>query len=131
MVLGRALTQEEFKYKQVIVVRSDLKMSKGKLAVQVAHASVTCVVEAVKRGGEWEEWLWKWVAEGQKKVVVKVGSLEELRRIYEKALRENMPSSFIVDAGKTELEPGTPTCVGIGPAPASRVDKITGMLSLL
>ncbi len=120
----------DYAYKQVIVVRKDIVMSKGKLAVQVAHASVSSVLEAVKRGGRVEEWVWAWYEEGQKKVIVKVKDLKELGRVFEEAVRRGLPCAFIRDAGKTELEPGTPTAVGIGPAPEELIDEITGELPL-
>ncbi len=122
----------ENEYKQVIVVRNDLRLSKGKLAVQVAHASATCIIKIIKaKDKTWEEWLWSWIEEGQKKVVVKVKDLDELKNVLVEAERLGLPTSFIIDAGKTEIPSGTPTCVGIGPAPANIIDKITGKLPIL
>jgi PTH2 family peptidyl-tRNA hydrolase len=118
-------------YKQVIVVRTDIKMSTGKLAAQVAHASVTCVINMIRKEGKFKKWVEEWEKEGQKKIVLQVLSLNELLSIYEKALNKGLPSCLIRDAGLTELEPGTITCVGIGPAPEELVDEITGQLKLL
>jgi PTH2 family peptidyl-tRNA hydrolase len=118
--------------KQVIVVRADLKMSRGKLAAQAAHAAVEAVVRILQSGvREWREWLDRWLREGQKKVVVKVESEEELLQVYREALQLGLPAALVEDAGRTELPPGTRTVVGIGPAPASIVDKVTGRLKLL
>jgi len=111
--------------KQVIVVRSDLKMGKGKLAAQVAHASIASFLKAnflVKR---------KWLKEGMKKIVLKVNSEKELLEIYEKAKNAKLPCEIIRDAGHTQLEPGTITALGIGPAEDEKIDKITGNLKLL
>ncbi len=115
-------------YKQVIVVRTDLKMSKGKLAAQVAHAAVSCVLKALEQR---REWVMEWLKQGQKKVVLKVDNLDDLLKIYDQAKAQGLPVAIIEDAGRTQLEPGTITCVGIGPAPASKIDKITGRLKLL
>ncbi len=117
---------EEFK--QAIVVRTDIKMGKGKLAAQVAHASCEAVFECLRKKPTWVE---VWRAQGQKKVVLKVFNEGELRDIYMKAKSLNLPSSIISDAGRTQLEPGTLTAVGIGPAPSGEVDKVTGSLKLL
>ena len=118
----------EFKYKLAVAVRRDIKMGKGKIAVQVGHASVTASEETRKRRPEW----WRaWYDEGQRKVVVKVKSesdLDALRRVAEEL---GLVASVIHDSGLTQVEPGTVTCVGIGPAPAQLVDKVTGKLPLL
>lgn len=114
--------------KQVIVVRQDLEMGKGKLAVQVAHAAVEGYIKASKYKPEWVK---EWLKQGQKKVVVKVGSLEELLNIFNEARKHNLPTSIIKDAGKTQLKPGTITCIVLGPAPSRILDKITGKLKLL
>jgi len=112
-------------YKQVIVVRSDLKLSKGKLAVQVAHASLGAYKKAHAMSRvEWEN-------QGAKKVVVKVENDRELLRAFNIAKELHLPATLIKDAGRTELEPGTMTAVAIGPAQESEIDKITGKLKLL
>jgi PTH2 family peptidyl-tRNA hydrolase len=118
----------EFRFKQVIVFRSDLKLSRGKLAAQAGHAAVSAAEKARKRHLEW----WKaWIDEGQCKIAVKVKSEKELVALEKQADELGLPSALIVDRGLTEVPPGTVTCLGIGPAPAEEVDKITGMLPLL
>ncbi|MCL7391823.1 MAG: peptidyl-tRNA hydrolase Pth2 [Thaumarchaeota archaeon] len=117
-----------FKFKQAIVVRNDLKMSTGKIAVQVAHASLSSAEECRKINIEWYN---KWIDEGQKKVVLKVPNLQELLKLYDKAKMMKLPVAIIEDAGLTELEPGTVTALGIGPAPSEEIDKVTGNLPLL
>jgi len=119
--------KEVFKHKQVIVVREDLKMSPGKLAVQVAHGSVAA---AERARNERREWFRAWLAEGQKKVVVKAGE-DELHELRDQALELGIPSELIQDAGLTELPPGTTTVLAIGPAPNELVDRITRNLPLL
>jgi PTH2 family peptidyl-tRNA hydrolase len=124
----KRVQSESFEYKQVIVVRMDLKMSRGKIAVQVAHAAVSAAEEARKHSlVSWRGWLW----EGQKKVAVKVSSEEELLALRDKAIKAGLPVHQIRDRGLTELPPGTTTALGIGPARTETVDKITGDLPLL
>jgi len=111
--------------KQVIVVRKDIQMRKGKLAAQVAHASVESVV--VMGIANVKEWL----NEGMTKIVVGCDSEDELFQLYNKA-RENGVSAFIIqDAGRTEFKEPTYTCVAIGPDEDNNVDHITGDLKLL
>ncbi len=118
-------------YKQAIILRRDIEMGKGKAAAQAAHASVEAVITIVKSNRrEWKEWLEKWLAEGQIKVVLRAESEEELLKIYVEALEAGLPTSIIRDAGKTQLPPGTLTAIAVGPAPSETIDKITGHLKL-
>ena len=122
------MKDSEFKYKLVVVVRRDLKLSPGKLAVQVAHAAVSCAITARK---EKRTWFKEWLREGQKKVVVKVPSKEDLFLLKDRAEMTGLTTNIIQDAGLTEIPPGTVTCMGIGPCPSAEVDRITGSLPLL
>jgi len=118
----------EFKYKQVIAMRSDLKMGKGKIAAQAGHAAVSAAEEARKY---FQKWLRAWLDEGQCKIAVKVKSEEGLLSLEEAARKSGLPYALISDRGLTQLQPGTITCLAIGPAPSREVDKITGKLALL
>lgn len=113
--------------KQAIVVRADLGMGKGKIAAQSSHASLSayniCRSRDPKAAQAWEE-------EGQKKVVLKVAGEQELLELYEKMKRE-IPCALIRDAGHTQLEPGTATCFGAGPADEAKINKYAGHLKLL
>ncbi len=122
------MNERVFQYKQVIAVRTDLGMSKGKTAVQVAHGAVT----AAELARVTQQDVWKaWFSEGQKKVAVRVQSAEELLEIRRLAAVNGIPSALIQDAGMTELPPGTMTVVAIGPARSELIDKVTGHLKLL
>ncbi len=112
-------------YKQVIVVRKDLKMSKGKMAAQVSHAAVDSALKSNARKRR------AWMKEGQKKVVLYASDEKELLKIAEKCKKLNINFSAIVDAGLTELIPGTLTCVGIGPDKEEIINKVTGSLPLV
>lgn len=110
--------------KQVIVIRKDLEMGKGKLATEVAHASVGAVRKTDEKiVNEWEGFA--------KKIVLKVDNLKELQAIYKKAKSAKLPCFLVKDAGLTQLKPGTITALGIGPAEEKKIDKITGKLKLL
>ncbi len=103
-------------------------MSKGKVAAQAGHAAVSAAEEARKGYSSW----WKaWLKEGQCKIAVKVDGEHELLELERKANELGLPHALIYDRGLTELPPNTLTCLGIGPAPSEKVDKITGKLALL
>ena len=113
--------------KQVIAVRTDLDMGKGKIAAQVGHACVLAAENVRKSHPDWfDEW---WT--GQEKIVVKVENLKELEEVKKHAIDLAVPWSEVTDAGHTQIAPGTTTCISLGPAPEDLVDKITGDLKLL
>lgn len=107
-----------------IVVRRDIRMGKGKIAAQVAHAAVECSMKRTKKRE-------MWIEEGQKKVVVWVRSEEELTSLMNKARSIKVDTCPIRDAGKTQLDPDTLTCAAFGPDEDSVIDSLTGHLKLL
>jgi len=115
-------------YKQVILIRTDLKMGTGKKCAQSCHASLSSSdLVRIKNKDVWK----KWKNTGQKKVVLKISGMEELNEIVSN-LEKNEISFFLVrDAGLTQLTPGTTTALGIGPALSKTLDKVTGDLKLL
>jgi len=113
--------------KQVIIVRKDLKMGSGKVAAQVAHA---VILSSEKARNKNIEWFTGWFNLGQPKIILKVNSIEELEKINKLGQFNNLPTAIVRDAGLTQLESGTATCVGIGPAPNYLIDRITGGLKL-
>lgn len=115
----------DFKYKQALVTRKDLNLSRGKLAVQLAHASVQAAEKAEVETKE------KWLSENAKKVALVVKNERKLTDLFERAKEMGIPAALIKDAGLTEVEPGTITAVGIGPDKSENVSKLTGNLPLL
>lgn len=103
-------------------------MGTGKIAAQVGHA---CVLGAEHVRKSHKEWYDTWAALGQEKIVLKVSGLSELENIKKQAISMGLPWSEVTDAGHTQIEPGTVTCISIGPAPEEMVDKVTKNLKLL
>lgn len=114
--------------KQVIVVRKDLNMRKGKVGAQAAHA---CLAVVLDKGPIDAEIMQSWRLNGHKKICVYVNSEEELLEVYQKGCNAKLPTALITDRGDTEFR-GIPTktCCAIGPADEAQVDKITGDLPL-
>ncbi|KAL5016291.1 hypothetical protein ScPMuIL_005880 [Solemya velum] len=118
---------ESGEFKMVLVVRTDLKMGKGKIAAQCSHASVSCAEQLFRTRSEW---LYEWKSCGQPKVVVKTDDEQSLLLLANKAKSLGLTSSVIRDAGRTQIAPGSKTVLGVGPGPASLVDQVTGHLKL-
>lgn len=136
---------QKYEVKQVIVVRTNYpdgkggfrKLRTGKIAAQASHAAMSFLAKYLRRYGridlaslsEEERY---WMTNSFAKVVVGVDTEEELIEIHEKALRNNMTSNLITDAGRTEFD-GVPTntCIAIGPHRVERFEGITSDLRLL
>lgn len=111
--------------KQVILVREDLKLPKGKLAAQVGHASLEAALKTERRK------LDDWRFEGGKKIVLKVADEKELLKYKQLCEDEGLKTALIRDAGHTVLQSGTITCLGVGPDEEKKIDAITGKLKML
>ncbi|HME86993.1 MAG TPA: peptidyl-tRNA hydrolase Pth2 [Candidatus Nanoarchaeia archaeon] len=111
--------------KQVILVREDLKLPKGKMAAQVAHAAVEATLNSSKSKVD------EWHSEGMMKIVLKVANLKELQRYQQLAKAQKLTTAVITDAGHTVVEPGTITCLAIGPDDVEKIDKVTGPLKMM
>ncbi|PNX53070.1 MAG: aminoacyl-tRNA hydrolase [Thermoplasmata archaeon M9B2D] len=120
--------QRDSDYKMVLVTRSDLPLSAGKLAAQVSHAAVACAFLTKKNK---PDWFVKWQREGAKKVVVNVETLADFFPLEEQAEKLGIMTMIVTDAGHTEIAEGTQTVLGLGPAPSSLIDQVTGELPLL
>ena len=117
--------EDVFKYKQCLILRTDLKLSCGKMCAQAAHASIGAFEKASLLDKK------AWMREGQKKVALKAQGERALYELKSTAEIQGLPVSLIIDAGYTEIPPGTVTALGIGPAKAELIDKVTGGLPLL
>jgi len=111
--------------KQAILIREDLKMDKGKMAVQAAHASVEAVLKSDKK------LVAKWRSEGMTKVALKVSGLKELFKFKQMAEDSGMATALITDAARTFFKEPTTTCLGIGPDEDERIDELCGKLKLM
>ncbi len=123
--------------KQVIVMRKDLNMRKGKMIAQGAHAAMKVLLDAATRTDDaltipLAGALAAWLTESFKKVCVSVDSQAALEAVVASARAAGVPCALIVDAGQTEFHGvPTPTCCAVGPAWSDEVDAITGALPLL
>lgn len=113
--------------KMVLVIRADLGMTKGKVVAQCAHATLACYKESVKSNSPF---LKPWEYFGQAKITLKCQSEDELLTLQAMAQSLGITAQSIQDAGRTQVDPGTTTVLGIGPAPVSMVNEITGHLKL-
>lgn len=113
--------------KQVIIIRKDLKMRRGKEIAQGSHASMSFLL----KGQGTKESITEWLEGGQTKICLVVNSEDELLELDSKARDSGLISNIITDAGRTEFN-GVPTktCLAIGPNNREDIDDITGHLKL-
>ncbi|KAJ9662533.1 hypothetical protein H2201_006021 [Coniosporium apollinis] len=116
--------------KLVLVVRTDLGMTKGKIAAQCSHATLACYKTFLRQNPD-SPILKRWERYGQMKVALQVKNEEELEMLQAQAVSLGMCAQVIHDAGRTQIASGSATVLGIGPAPKSMVDQVTGHLKLL
>lgn len=127
--------------KQVIVIRKDLKMRRGKECSQASHACVKWLADLVvsfnnnegnrTSGIHLSDAERQWLTEGFKKVCLQVDSEQELMDIFTAARKAGLQVDLITDSGTTEFN-GVPTktCLAIGPDYSDKIDKITSHLKL-
>jgi len=109
-----------------ILIRTDIKMSKGKVLAQVGHAMVDATIKAYTK----TTLFYKWQADGEKIVVLKVPNLKTLDTIINIAERKGVHSGKVIDAGLTEVSPDTITVGYVGPDYETKIDKLVGQLKL-
>ncbi|KAL2680576.1 hypothetical protein Neosp_008178 [[Neocosmospora] mangrovei] len=119
--------------KLVLVVRTDLGMTKGKIAAQCSHATLACYKTLLRApaNSPQRKILSRWERLGQAKIAVQVKSQDEMLELRRKARSLGLTAEVIQDAGRTQIEAGSRTVLGVGPAPRSLVDQVTGGLKLL
>jgi len=105
--------------KLIIFMRTDLNMSRGKMAVQAGHAVAHAMMNSRPDNIE------TWFENAQVKIVLPVNSLEEMMELHDEAEGRGLPCHIVHDAGRTEVEPNTATCLAVGIAKAKRLDKLT------
>ncbi|KAK7189055.1 hypothetical protein DPSP01_012682 [Paraphaeosphaeria sporulosa] len=116
--------------KLVLIVRTDLGMTKGKIGAQCGHATLACYKQFLRRSPN-SAVLKRWERSGQMKVALQVKSEEELEVLQAQALSLGVVAQIIYDAGRTQIASGSATVLGIGPAPKGVIDQVTGNLKLL
>jgi len=114
--------------KLVLVVRTDLKMTSGKIAAQCGHATLACYKTLVKANPKLVQ---HWETTGQAKIALKANSDDQLLELEAIAKSLNLCARSIQDQGRTQVEEGTRTVLGIGPAPVGLINEVTGKLRLL
>ena len=114
-------------YKQIIVIRKDLGMGKGKIAAQSSHASLAAYEKTMKKSPEYVE---AWKEQGQAKIGLQVDTKKDLLELFEE-LKNLFPVALIKDSGKTQIRSGEITAIGIGPVPENEINKYTKDLKLL
>lgn len=114
--------------KLALIVRSDLKLTKGKVAAQCAHAAVICYEQSASSH---PELLRLWLASGQPKIVLRVEDLDRLEVLRDTAKEAGLTVGCVRDAGRTQVDAGTVTVLGVGPSYEDQVDAIVKHLKLL
>ena len=118
--------------RMALVVRTDLRMTKGKSAAQCAHAALGCyrMMSDSSLASQNLPLLRRWERSGQAKITLQVKSKEDLDLLFAKAISLNVNSYIVHDAGRTQIEAGSATVLGLGPAPKFVLDQITSDLKL-
>jgi PTH2 family peptidyl-tRNA hydrolase len=103
-------------------------MTPGKIAAQCGHATLACYKALTKKNSKLVR---HWEVTGQTKIALKVSSEEEILELEAIAKSLNLCARSIQDAGRTQVEAGSRTVLGIGPAPVELINQVTGHLRLL
>ncbi|KAF9459478.1 peptidyl-tRNA hydrolase PTH2-domain-containing protein [Collybia nuda] len=113
---------------KVLVVRTDLKMTPGKIAAQCGHATLACYKALAKKNLKLVQ---HWEHTGQAKIALRATSEDQLIELEAIAKSLNLCARSIQDLGRTQVAEGSRTVLGIGPAPINLINEVTGKLRLL
>ena len=111
-------------------IPSETDTPPGKIAAQCGHATLACY-KALSRADPNHPVLKQWERLGQAKVALKVDSEDDMLMLQAQAISLGLCAQVIHDAGRTQIASGSATVLGIGPAPKSKIDEVTGHLKLL
>ncbi|KAJ7169659.1 PTH2-domain-containing protein [Mycena filopes] len=114
--------------KLVLIVRTDLKMTPGKISAQCGHATLACYRTLARQNPQLVK---HWERTGQAKIALKATSDKQLLELETQAKILNLCARSVRDEGRTQVEPGTRTVLAIGPAPVELINRVTGKLRLL
>lgn len=115
--------------KMVVLARTDLAMSRGKIAAQACHAALGAYRATLDAR---PDRALAWLDQGEKLVVLEAtGDASFLHAKEAAAKAARLPTCLVADAGRTEVLPGTETVLAVGPGPADAIDRISGQLHLL
>ena len=119
--------------RMALIIRQDLRMTKGKIAAQCCHAALSCfrmIATDPAKVSYNPEMTNRWIRRGQAKITLKCPDKETMDEIYAKAISLGVNACVIHDAGRTQIAAGSATVLGLGPAPKPVLDQITGDLKL-
>jgi PTH2 family peptidyl-tRNA hydrolase len=133
VVNSKSLNEIGGEVRMALIVRTDLGMLKGKIAAQCSHAAVSLYRQMNENNNSEnfnKEMIRRWQAGGQAKITLKCSNIEEMEELLMKAVSLNINNYLVIDAGRTQIAPGSATVLGLGPAPKSILDLVTKELKL-
>lgn len=119
----------------VLLVRDDLKMDRGKVAVQCSHAALllytlpsssSTAFSSHPLSRDVARWRSAWQAEGHPTLPLRVPDLDSMHALAHEAQQRGLPTAIVRDAGRTQVRSGSETVLGIGPAEGRVIDEICG-----
>jgi PTH2 family peptidyl-tRNA hydrolase len=121
------MSSSESTYKLTLLIRSDLKMDKGKVAAQCSHATLGAYRLSAKYNASITN---SWEKDGEAKITLKIESEDQMMELVEKSRKLGLITYIVHDAGRTQVEPGSKTVLAIGPDHVEKINKITQGLKL-